>query len=152
MTIFFYSTTDEFGVFSNFSPHGIEMDGCWWPTVEHYFQAQKFPDEAYREKIRSAPRAKIAAELGRSRKMPIRTDWEEVKDDVMFEAVLKKFQTHEKLRELIISTGNENIVENAPGDYYWGIGKDQTGLNRLGEILMRVRNDLIEANKKKAAR
>jgi predicted NAD-dependent protein-ADP-ribosyltransferase YbiA (DUF1768 family) len=33
-------------------------------------------------------------------------------------------------------------VENAPGDYYWGIGKNGTGLNKLGKILVSVREQL----------
>lgn len=142
MTIFFYTKTDEFGEFSNFAKFGIEMDGIWWPTVEHYFQAQKFEDDVYREKIRAAHTARIAAELGRSRKMPIRSDWENVKDIIMYEAVLKKFKTHPMLAHLLKSTGSQYIVENAPGDYYWGCGQDGTGQNKLGEILVRVRNEL----------
>ncbi|MEQ9606295.1 MAG: NADAR domain-containing protein [Kiloniellaceae bacterium] len=46
---------------------------------------------------------------------------------------------HAALAELLLSTAEEPIVENAPGDYYWGCGKDGTGLNRLGEILMETR-------------
>src|SRR5690606_7738828 len=128
-----------FGAFSNFASHGIEMDGQWWPTVEHYFQAQKFLDRDYRDRIRGCHSAKQAAELGRSRKVPLRADWESVKDEVMHAAVLRKFQTHPDLAELLLSTGDEAIVENAPGDYYWGCGKDGSGRNRLGQILMDVR-------------
>ena len=142
MTIYFYTKNDEFGEFSNFSNHGVELDGLWWPTVEHYFQAQKFHDASYREKIRIAPSPKHAAELGRSRKVPLREDWEQVKDGIMFNAVLKKFETHKQLKELLLSTGNQSIVENAPGDYYWGCGKDGSGLNKLGEILEHVRNQI----------
>ena len=142
MTIYFYTKTDEYGDFSNFSPHGIEMDGVWWPTVEHYFQAQKFHNPEYQEKIRTAYNSKKAAELGRSRKLPLRSDWEDVKVQIMYEAVLKKFQTHENLRQLLLSTSDQPIVENAPGDYFWGCGKTGTGLNKLGQILMEVRNEL----------
>ncbi|BEV10811.1 hypothetical protein ATDW_13070 [Asticcacaulis sp. DW145] len=39
MTIWFYGQTDAYAEFSNFSPHGFQMEGVWWPTVEHYFQA-----------------------------------------------------------------------------------------------------------------
>ncbi|WP_245921361.1 NADAR family protein [Bowmanella denitrificans] len=60
----------------------------------------------------------------------------------MYEAVLKKFQTHPKLAELLKSTGAQDIVENAPGDYYWGCGQDGTGKNKLGRILARVRDDI----------
>ncbi|WP_420345174.1 NADAR family protein [Pelagibius sp.] len=139
MTVSFYSRSDAFGAFSNFASYGVEMDGLWWPTVEHYFQAQKFEDPAYRERIRGCHSPKQAAELGRSRKLPLRTDWDAVKDGVMRAAVLKKFQTHEALAEMLLSTGEDVIVENAPGDYYWGCGKDGSGLNRLGEILMETR-------------
>lgn len=142
MTIFFYTKTDKFGEFSNFSKFGVEMDGVWWPTVEHYFQAQKFEDNEHREKIRTSHTPKIAAELGRSRKVAIRTDWEDVKDNIMYEAVLKKFKTHPELANLLKSTGTQDIVENAPGDYYWGCGQDGTGQNKLGKILVRVRYEI----------
>ncbi len=59
--------------------------------------------------------------------------------------VLRKFQTHAALTEMLLATGDEAIIENAPGDYYWGCGKDGSGLNRLGEILMAVRAKLRAA-------
>ncbi|QDP00044.1 NADAR family protein [Thalassotalea sp. PS06] len=142
MTIYFYTKLDEYGNFSNFSKHGIEMVGLWWPTVEHYFQAQKFVCTSYQEQIRKAHSSKQAAELGRSCKLPIRKDWELVKDEIMYLAVLKKFQTHDSLKEQLLSTGSQNIVENAPGDYYWGCGKTGAGMNKLGKILVRVREEL----------
>ena len=144
MPVYFYSTREPFGEFSNFSAHGVELDGQWWPTTEHYFQAQKFADAAYREKIRKASSPKQAAELGRSRSMPLRADWEAVKEDAMYRAVRAKFETHPALKTLLLSTGEEAIVENAPGDYYWGCGKDGSGKNRLGAILMRVREELTQ--------
>ena len=142
MTIYFYTTRDRYGEFSNFSRHGVELDGLWWRTTEHYFQAQKFDDDNYKERIRNTPDPKTAAHLGRSRKVPIREDWEEIKDDVMRKAVSKKFQTHVGLRELLLSTGEERLVEAAPGDYYWGCGADGTGKNQLGLILEEVRKEL----------
>ncbi|MEO0910660.1 MAG: NADAR family protein, partial [Pseudomonadota bacterium] len=60
MTIYFYSQTDDYAEFSNFAPYGVELDDAWWSTVEHFFQAQKFLDEAYREKIRRAFKPKDA--------------------------------------------------------------------------------------------
>ncbi|RYG72838.1 NADAR family protein [bacterium] len=145
MAIYFYSTIDKYGVLSNFAGKGVEMEGEWWPTVEHYFQGQKFLDAAYREKIRIAPNPGRAKSLGSSRSIPLRADWEEVKDEIMYRACLKKFQTHPEPRALLLSTGDEKLVENAPGDYYWGCGKTATGLNKLGHILMRVRSELRDA-------
>jgi hypothetical protein len=144
MPIYFYSNIDKFGVFSNFSPHGVALNDAWWPTVEHFFQAQKFEDEAYRAKIRVARSPKEAKSLGQSRQMILRADWETVKDDVMRQGVKCKFATHAPIRELLLSTGDEELIENAPGDYYWGCGKNGTGQNKLGLILMEVRAELRE--------
>jgi ribA/ribD-fused uncharacterized protein len=142
--IYFYRVNDPYGCFSNFSPHPIELDGKIWPTSEHYFQAQKFVETApdYTEKIRLSPSPMVAARLGRSRKVPIRPDWEEVKDHVMFRAVLCKFHTHPEIREILLSTGDAEIIEQTTNDYYWGCGSDGTGKNRLGQILMEVREIL----------
>jgi N-glycosidase YbiA len=139
MTIYFYNTVDKYGCLSNFSRHGFELDGLYWMTSEHYFQAQKFPNTPHLEEIRLAKTPKQAAMMGRDRRLPLRPDWEQVKDDVMRKAVLKKFQTHVDIREILLSTGDEELVENAPGDYYWGCGKDGTGKNMLGIIVMEIR-------------
>lgn len=142
MTVYFYTTGSEYGCFSNFSRHGFELDGVWWPTSEHYFQAQKFAGTPHAEQIRQVNNPKDAARMGRDRKRPLRPDWETVKDDIMRRAVLKKFQTHDEIREILLGTGEEELVENAPGDYYWGCGKDGSGQNKLGQILMEVREIL----------
>jgi ribA/ribD-fused uncharacterized protein len=143
-TIYFYSTQGEYGCFSNFSRHGFELDGQYWKTSEHYFQAQKFAGTPFAEQVRVASTARQAAELGRRRDFPLRADWEQVKDEVMRRAVLRKFETHADIRALLLNTGDCEIVENAPGDYYWGIGKTGTGQNKLGQILMVVRTILRE--------
>jgi hypothetical protein len=39
-SIKFYSVSEAYGGFSNFSPHPISLKGVTWPTSEHYFQAQ----------------------------------------------------------------------------------------------------------------
>lgn len=84
----------------------------------------------------------IAARLGRSRKVPIRSDWEERKDEFMYRAVLAKFQAHSDLKQLLSSTGQEEIIEKTTRDYYWGCGANGTGKNMLGRILMQVREEL----------
>ena len=141
-TIYFYAQTDDWSEFSNFAPYGVAMDDVWWRTVEHYFQAQKFHDAEYRERIRVANKPKDAKALGMTRQIPLRDDWEAVKDGVMLDAVRVKFRTHEAPRALLLSTGESMIVENAPMDSYWGCGPDGNGLNKLGRILMQVRDEL----------
>lgn len=83
--------------------------------------------------------------MGRDRARPLRPDWEQVKDDVMRRAVRRKFEAHPELRQVLLATGAEPIVENAPKDWYWGCGKDGTGKNMLGRILMEVRAALRES-------
>lgn len=61
--------------------------------------------------------------MGRDHKHPLRSDWEEVKDKIMQQAVLRKFETHTDIREILLATSDELIVENSPIDYYWGAVK-----------------------------
>lgn len=138
----FYAVGDEYGCFSNFSPHPIKLKGKTWPTSEHYFQAQKFAGTPDEEEVRQAKSPMVAARMGRSRKRPLRKDWEGVKDSIMHEAVLAKFTQHADLRETLLGTGEAKLVEHTENDAYWGDGGDGSGKNRLGQILMRVREDL----------
>jgi N-glycosidase YbiA len=140
--IHFYSTKAQFGAFSNFSAHRIFLKGKTWRTTEHYFQAQKFAGTPHEEEIRRVESPMIAARLGRDRKKPLRPDWEEVKDDVMREALRAKFTQHDELRALLLSTGDSQLVEHTANDRYWADGGDGTGLNRLGILLMELRSAL----------
>ncbi|MFQ4144091.1 NADAR family protein [Chlorogloeopsis sp. ULAP02] len=144
MTIYFYSTHEQYGCFSNFSYHGFELDNLYWHTSEHYFQAQKFIGTPHLEEIRLIKTPKDAARMGRDRKRPLRPDWEQVKDDIMRKGVLRKFEIHTDIQEILLSTGDKEIVENSPIDYYWGCGADGSGKNMLGIILMEVREILRE--------
>lgn len=142
MAIYFYKINDEYGCFSNFAHYGFELDGKLWMTSEHYFQAQKFCGTEYEEMIRLLDNPMKAADMGRNRDLPLRTDWEEVKADVMRKAVLAKFKQNEEIKNVLLSTGKETIIENTSNDYYWGCGKDGSGENMLGIILMEVREKL----------
>lgn len=142
MTIYFYGRTNEWGEFSNFAHYPISLDGKSWPTNEHYFQAMKFEGTEHEHEIRNAKRPNDAARMGRQRSRPLRKDWESVKDDIMRKAVWAKFATHDDLKALLLGTGDEELIENAPGDYYWGCGQDGSGKNMLGRILMETRERL----------
>ncbi len=139
--ILFYREGDDYGFFSNFSRHPIELDGFVWPTTEHYFQAQKFFGTPEADRVRLAPSAGEAAKLGR--KLPgLRPDWERVKDDIMLRALRAKFTQHKKLRRLLLDTGDAELVEHTRNDRYWADGGDGLGKNRLGALLMQVRAEL----------
>lgn len=138
----FYSLSDDFGELSNFAPFPILIDRKQWPTSEHYFQAQKFLDVGYQEEIRKVKSPMVAARMGRSRKRPLRNDWESIKVQVMQTAVLAKFTQHDDLRALLLSTADAKLVEHTVNDSYWGDGGDGSGKNMLGRILMEVREKL----------
>ena len=138
----FYSTSGEYGCFSNFSRHAIHLKGKRWPTTEHYFQAQKFAGEPDEEEVRRANKPMLAAQMGRDRKRPLRRDWEKVKERVMLDALRAKFTQHEELKAVLLGTGDAVLVEHTANDSYWGDGGDGSGQNRLGQLLMRVRTEL----------
>jgi ribA/ribD-fused uncharacterized protein len=142
MTIRFFSQSGTHREFSNFAPFSIDLDGARWPSTEHYYQAQKFADPELRKTIRQAAKPAIAKSLADKNKAAIRPDWDAVKDEVMYRAVKRKFELHAQLRELLLATGAEEIVESAPNDYYWGVGREGTGQNRLGKIIERIRAEL----------
>jgi N-glycosidase YbiA len=144
--IHFYRTGDEYGFLSNFSRHPIYRGGESWLTVEHYFQAMKFEGTPHYDEIRQAKSPMVAARMGRSRERPLRTDWEDIKDAIMHDAVLTKFMQHPIIRVHLINTGDATLVEHTSNDSYWGDGGDGSGLNKLGLILMQVRDKIRKFN------
>jgi ribA/ribD-fused uncharacterized protein len=145
MTIFFYKVCEPYGCFSNFSPHSIRLEGDLWPTAEHYYQAQKFVgtvDCHLCQAIRHAATPEIAAAIGRNPNHTVRRNWDTLKTAAMYDAVSAKFRTYPDLAALLLSTGQELIVEDSPTDSYWGCGADGLGQNQLGKVLMRVRKEL----------
>lgn len=142
----FYSVHEDFGEFSNFAPFPIRLEGKTWKTTEHYFQAAKFlgvkNEQELMAQIRKAKTPGEAARMGRSRKKPLRRDWDSAKNGVMLKALRAKFEQHEVLKELLLGTGDATLVEHTERDRIWGDGGDGSGENRLGRLLMQVRDDL----------
>jgi ribA/ribD-fused uncharacterized protein len=141
-SIHFYSLKEAYGEFSNFAPYPIKIKGKKWPTSEHYFQGQKFAGTPQEEEIRKAASPMKAAELGRSRKVKIRQNWDKIKDSVMYEAIKAKFTQHEELRDLLLATEDAILVEHTENDAYWGDAGDGSGKNMLGKLLMKLRSEL----------
>lgn len=130
--------------FSNFHANPIVIDGSTWPTTEHYFQAQKFNNNAIHfEKIRKATTPALAKTLGSTRSVKLRPDWEAVKEQVMAKALRAKFTQHESLKQYLLQTGDADLVEHTDRDKYWGDGGNGTGQNRLGHLLMQLRTELV---------
>ena len=112
-------------------------------TVEHYFQASKFLNNAsYMEKIRLSNTPKIARQLGQLRKVEMVDNWDDIKENVMRKALKAKFLNNKKLAELLLGTAEKSLVEASPYYSYWGCGSDGSGENRLGALLMELRSSL----------
>ncbi len=127
---------DEYDFLSNFYVVDIEYDGIVYPSVEHAFQAAKTLDDDERLKISLLDTPTKAKRAGR--KVKLRSDWEEVKLDIMKELIVIKFKDP-VLKEKLLSTGNATLIEgNTWRDYYWGECRGK-GQNHLGKILMEVR-------------
>ena len=148
----------DFGFLSHFHPSPMIIDGVDWPTVEHFYQAQKSLDRRYYLAIRSCAtpghakrRAATPSVGGRDRgswfvekNQTPRPDWEEVKADVMRRADREKYLQNPELASRLLATRDAEIIEDAPNDAYWGTGSDGRGQNLAGRILMDVRRALCD--------
>ena len=145
VVIQFYHPAEPFGCFSNFSNHSFHLNGRRWPTSEHYFQAMKF-EQSHADfmAVAKAPKPGDAARMGRDRSRPLRKDWEEVKDQIMYDACLAKFQQNPEICMTLLRTESATLVEHTFKDSYWGDGGDGTGKNMLGHVLMVVRRKIVE--------
>jgi hypothetical protein len=111
-------------------------------TAEAAYQSQKTLSDIQRQRIQKAIFPGEAKRIGR--RLKLRADWEEVKDDVMYRVVKKKFESHPDIADKLMATGDAELMEgNYWGDRYWGVdSKTGKGKNMLGQILMRVRSEL----------
>lgn len=138
----FYAANDAYGFLSNFYVAPIEIGGFTWPTTEHYSQAQKFADPSRQAAIRAAPTPGAAKQLAWADDAGFRNDWNAVRDEVMLIALHAKFTQHETLRDQLLATGDAFLIEHTYLDSYWADGGDGSGQNRLGRLLMQVRDEL----------
>lgn len=124
---------------SNFFEAPIIFDDIIYGSSEAAFQAQKTLDISQRELFAELTPLKAKK---RGEQLSLRSDWEKVKLDIMYEICKAKFTQHEELRQLLISTCGEMLIEgNDWGDTFWGVSGG-IGENHLGKILMRIRDEI----------
>lgn len=138
------SFDNDFAFLSNFYLHEIQEDGLAFPSNEHYFQAMKTLDRHDRLLIAAAPTPGQAKRFGR--RVALRPDWENVKYDVMLQALRLKF-ADPGLKQKLLDTGDAELVEgNYWHDNVWGRCNcpecGGQGKNHLGRLLMQVRSEL----------
>lgn len=135
----------KYAFLSNFYASVVQEDGITYPTIEHYFQAQKTLNPFERKEIAAAATPGQAKRAGRN--VTLREDWEEVKDSVMLQGLRLKFDI-EELANMLIATGDAALIEgNWWCDNTWGSCacpkcENIVGENRLGKLLMQVREEI----------
>ena len=134
----------EFFVFDNFSSFQVDWRGRRWPTSEHAYQAAHFFDTApeLAEQIFVARSAHDAYKLAKSNAHRAPDNWEDIKVGIMEEIIRAKCKQNPYVKEKLLATLDETIVEDSPKDDFWGWGKDHNGRNELGKIWMRLRDEL----------
>lgn len=146
----FCHSDQPWGEFSNFSQHAVYLQGKIWRTTEHFYQAQKFTDPVLQERIRTAASPMLAKEIASQLEVKhLQEDWFNKKEKAMWQAIRAKFTQHPELKELLLSTEQRNIAEHTNNDSYWGDAEDGSGLNRLGELLMQLRSQLLDSKVQK---
>ncbi len=137
----------------------FEADGVRYRSAEHYMMAHKallFGDQAcYQAMLEAATPAQVKA-LGRQVRGFDEAPWQAARSDIVVAANLAKFSQHPRLRQFLLSSAGQVLVEASPVDPVWGVGLAASdpailsparwkGLNLLGFALMRVRAALAEA-------
>lgn len=127
----------EYYFLSNFFPAPVTYVGYTFQNSEAAFHSAKCPARMAEFCPLSPSEAK---HLGRH--IQLRTDWETVKDSIMYEVCKAKFTQNPELAKLLIDTGDSELIEgNTWGDKVWGVCNGE-GENRLGKILMKIRDEI----------
>lgn len=143
----YLSMNDPDNCLSRLSGQGFELDGEYWPTVEHYYQAMKYSKSTDRDLVRKAETALQARKLGSRWFKKKRPDWKKIELTVMTRALYIKMRSHPGAAAELLATGDKMLVEDSQFDYFWGCGRDKRGANHYGQILMNVREKLRQLNR-----
>lgn len=136
---------NQYFFLSNFYEYPIYYNKLVFCNAEAAFQAQKVINKKDQYKFINL-NASQARKLGKT--VQLRKDWEEIKDNVMYEIVKRKFTINKELQQKLLETKEEELVEgNWWHDTYWGVdSKTGIGQNKLGKILMKVREEVKNNN------
>ena len=133
----------KYAFLSNYHLCEVVYEGIAYPSVEHAFQAAKTLDMTQRYEIANMKTPGAAKRAGRT--LNLRSDWEEVKTQVMEDCLREKFRDPELLASLL-GTGDHFLIEGTTWhDQCWGICTCEkcggNGENRLGKLLMKIRDE-----------
>ncbi len=134
------------------------IDGQPYDSVEHYFQCMKFlqaPAESASQyelseairSVRKAPSGGAAASTGGSRgafgHLINLNRWDKIKYNIMMTGIMAKFEQIPELRNKLLRSWPNILIEHTTDDALWGNNGDDSGMNMTGQILGFVRDRLI---------
>ena len=71
-----------------------------------------------------------------------KSNWNDIRVSIMQEVMQNKLLQHEDVRKALLKSGEAEIIENSPTDYFWGCGADGSGHNETGKTWMRIRDKI----------
>lgn len=143
-----FSRFDKDSPFATISKHPFLLDDVQWKTAEHYYQACKFKDLAYAEKIILAKDGQQAYQLGNRWLKRKNSDWKTKRQLYMTRALFRKVKEYPEVAQVLLETGDALLVETSQYDYFWGLGRDQRGENKLGKVWMDIRKRILSEEAK----
>ena len=152
----FHNPDEINGYLSNWYLSDFELNGIRYSSMEQYMMYQKavlFGDDEIAQQIMETTNVGKIKALGRSVRNYDDVVWNGMRQVIVYEGLLEKFRQNDKLKELLLATGQDILAECAVQDKIWGIGlsmKDEKRFemdkwqsqNILGFSLMRVRTVL----------
>ena len=146
------------GPFSQWTSSPFEVDGIWFNCAEQFMMAEKarlFSDTDTLVKIMAATSPKEQKRLGREVQGFDKEKWDAQAREIVYRGNYAKYKQNDDLRAELFATAGTTLVEASPVDKIWGIGlaaddddaQDRStwrGLNWLGEVLTKVRDDLMK--------
>ena len=138
-------------------PHQFEVDGVKYNCAEQYMMASKarfFEDEDAEKQIMSAGHPRDQKAIGRLVRGFDKERWDAVSRDFVYKGNYAKFTQNEGLKMELLETEGTTLVEGSPTDEIWGVKladddprchdrSQWRGTNWLGEVLTKLREDLI---------
>ncbi|GGF77525.1 NADAR family protein [Alteromonas lipolytica] len=124
------------------SEHPILLDNENWLTCEHYVHAKTLRNAQQATKVATLPTGEKACVYAKAWYRPKITDYKTTAPIMMKRALYTKVQMYDEVRQALLATEDKLIVETSQYDYFWGIGRDQRGLNHIGKAWMDIRDKL----------
>ena len=137
----------EFYCLDNFSSFKIFFNGHKYASVEEAYQSLGFIDTApeVSEAIINSNSAHDALRIAHENVEKRRSDWDDVKVSLMEDLLRAKLEQHPYVRKKLLQTSDYYIVEDSPKDSFWGCGPNRNGLNNLGRLWMKLRDELRQS-------